>query len=343
MTTTSGGNNHRQSSPTRFDLASMPSTIHRRELHSYSVHHSPVTGKWIATITRSPCDAISADFKKTLTFSFVSEREARKFAKAYSPPKMMVESYRCGICCLRFVGSAPKKFHCRNCGACICDGCSTRWGRRMIPRTYTDIQSVQALTVRVCTSCDWLSNAFCMALLQGKENDAKQLVDTSNVNLRTCFAAINGESMFPVHCAVMGGNLSILKWLVETHSCPIVVKSGRRVGSVQTSEERSLVDLAMTGKPKLDILRYLIMEKNLSIKDTKDPNLAPKTLEVLLRAGVVTSPPTTTHPIHMIEADTSEASQTTIEDACILCCDKPMDSVLIPVAIKFVVKIVESI
>lgn len=42
----------------------------------------------------------------------------------------------------------------------------------------------------------------------------------------------------------------------------------------------------MTGKPKLAVLRYLVMEKNLSVMDTKDPSLAPRTLEALLRAGV---------------------------------------------------------
>ena len=42
----------------------------------------------------------------------------------------------------------------------------------------------------------------------------------------------------------------------------------------------------MTGKPKLEVLRYLVMEKNLSVMDTKDPSLAPRTLEALLRAGV---------------------------------------------------------
>uniref|UniRef100_A0A6U1PLW1 RING-type domain-containing protein n=1 Tax=Cyclophora tenuis TaxID=216820 RepID=A0A6U1PLW1_CYCTE len=189
-----------------------------------------------------------------------------------------------------------------------------------------------------------MSNAFCMALLQGKSDDAKQLFDTGNVNLRTSFAGINGEAMFPVHCAVMGGNLAILQWLVDTHCCPVAVRREARTGrmlSVQTSADRSLVDLAMTGKPKLDVLRYLVMEKNMSVMDTKDPNLAPKALEALLRVGV--APASATEPIqqqqhhqhqpvsavHFIE-DETEGSQTTIEDACILCCEKPMDCVIIP-------------
>jgi hypothetical protein len=92
-----------------------------------------------------------------------------------------------------------------------------------------------------------------------------------------------------VHCAVLGGNCHILKWLVDGQCCPIAVKRDVHTGrmqSVQTSTGRSLVDLAMTGKPKLEILSYLVMNKKLSVLDTKDPSLAPRALEALLRAGV---------------------------------------------------------
>lgn len=197
-----------------------------------------------------------------------------------------------------------------------------------------------ALTARVCRTCDWLSNAFCMALIQGKYDDALALYNTKNVNLRTCFADINREAMFPVHCAAMGGSLDLLIWLVDVHLCPYSVQRHVRTGrplSVQTSAERTLIDIAMTGKPKLDILRYLVAEKNLSIADTKDSKLAPRTLEALLRAGImIAKPPTETQPmdednpipLHIV--DSSEESLATIEDACIICCERTMDSVLIP-------------
>jgi hypothetical protein len=88
---------------------------------------------------------------------------------------------------------------------------------------------------------------------------------------------------------VMGGNLQLVKWLVETHGCPISVKRDARSGvmlSVQTSANRSLIDLAMTGRPKIDILSYLV-QKGLSVTDNKDPNLAPKTLQTMMKAGFV--------------------------------------------------------
>jgi hypothetical protein len=92
---------------------------------------------------------------------------------------------------------------------------------------------------------------------------------------------------FPIHCAVMGGNLDLVKWLVETQECPISVRRDSKTNkllSIQTSKSRTLVDLAMTGRPKIDILGYLV-NKNLSVLDAKDPTLAPKTLQTLMSAG----------------------------------------------------------
>jgi hypothetical protein len=85
----------------------------------------------------------------------------------------------------------------------------------------------------------------------------------------------------------MGGNLAIVKWLVEKEDCPLAVRRDPKTGqlcSIQTSARRTLIDLAMTGKPKVEILSFLI-QKNLSVLDAKDPKLAPKTLESLLGAG----------------------------------------------------------
>jgi len=92
---------------------------------------------------------------------------------------------------------------------------------------------------------------------------------------------------FPIHCAVMGGNLDLVKWLVEAHGCPLSVKRSPlsfALQSVQTSKSRTLMDLAMTGRPKIDILQYLV-GKNLNVTDTNDPTLAAKTLQTLMSSG----------------------------------------------------------
>ena len=115
--------------------------------------------------------------------------------------------------------------------------------------------------------------------------------------------------MFPVHCAVLGGSLECVTWLIDKECCPITTittttlqnrssshtnnNNGRAAAaaassstlSVQTSSCRTLLDLAMTGRPKLDILAFLI-RKGLSIaNDVKDPTLVAKTLELIMKAS----------------------------------------------------------
>ena len=90
------------------------------------------------------------------------------------------------------------------------------------------------------------------------------------------------------------------------------------------------MDLAMTGKPKLEILRYLVCTKNISLEDTKDSTLAARTLELLLRSGVTLDQITTAPEGDVSLIDDCLDSLTTIEDACIICCEREMDCVLIP-------------
>jgi hypothetical protein len=185
-----------------FDASLMPTqSIRKRELHAFSVHFSVATSKWIATLSR-PLEGHTTrtdEKRRCVSFSFNTERLARKFAKVYTPPKMMTCA-TC-VCCSVPFNTKCRSYHCRNCGAQVCDKCSARWGIRMIPKTYLTIPN-SSLTVRVCKSCDWLSNAFCMALLQGKYEHALSFHATGNVNLRCTFADISKEAMFPIHCAV---------------------------------------------------------------------------------------------------------------------------------------------
>ena len=137
---------------------------------------------------------------------------------------------------------------------------------------------------------------------------------------------------FPLHCAVLGGNLQLVTWLVEVHACPLSVKrdkSGMKL-SIQTSKSRTLIDLAMTGKPKFEVLSYLI-KKNLSVFDVSDKSLATKTLEVLLRTGFRFD----NDRVSEIGSDLDSSSEfssvvTKLEDACVICCENQMDCVLSP-------------
>lgn len=177
-----------------FDASLLPEDkVRKRELHAFSVHYSLATSKWISTIPR-PCAGNLPHIKPSVrVFPFDQERDARKFAKFYTPPKMMTDANTCTVCSCLF-NSKYASFNCRNCGSQICDKCSVRWGVRMVPKTYLENPN-SSLTVRVCSSCNWLSNAFCMALLQGNYGSAIKMQSTGNVNLRCTFADINKEAM----------------------------------------------------------------------------------------------------------------------------------------------------
>jgi hypothetical protein len=144
----------------------------------------------------------------------------------------------------------------------------------MLPDTYN---SKRENSVNVCTSCDWLSTSFRLALLNGDEDRAIALHATGNINLHTPFANVKGELFYPVHCAVEGGKLSLLEWLVDEHCCPI--KSVRVSGlgkdsygkytAIVTSRGRSLLGIGMENG-QIPIVRYLVVEKGIALGGEKD-------------------------------------------------------------------------
>jgi hypothetical protein len=101
------------------------------------------------------------------------------------------------------------------------------------------------------------------------------------------------------------------------------------------------MDFAMAGKPKVEILLYLV-QKGLSIHDVKDKTLAPKTLESLLKVGQIErflryADPNTSSVVPIVPDDIDiadpsrdESVATNMEDMCALCCEKAMDCVLVP-------------
>ena len=62
----------------------------------------------------------------------------------------------------------------------------------------------------------------------------------------------------------MGGSIDLVRWLVDTHLCPVSVTRGAKgqLLSVQTSAHRTLLDIAMGGRPKMEILAYLLSKGN---------------------------------------------------------------------------------
>ena len=171
--TSSSSNNN--SARVDFSLGAMPrDKVQKRTLFPWSVHHSLQTSNWIATISRPALSESGAptDKLRYVQFIFKTEREARKFCKAYAPPKKVGTDGQCHLC-----GKGSCFRHCKNCGVQCCENDMTKWSCRMIPKTYVTAAQ-NSPVVRVCKTCDWLSNAFCMSLLQGRYDDALELYET---------------------------------------------------------------------------------------------------------------------------------------------------------------------
>jgi hypothetical protein len=73
---------------------------------------------------------------------------------------------------------------------------------------------------------------------------------------------------YPIHCAVLGGNIDLVRWLVDEHCCPILYQMTRgnrnRVNLICTSKGRSMLSISMETQ-NIGLVRYLVAEKNLSM------------------------------------------------------------------------------
>jgi hypothetical protein len=207
-----------------------------------------------------------------------------------------------------------------------------------IPATSTSALLSHISTKRRCTYCfaSKYCDSLCFTGLIGCAVRSRLSLSHLCFSLFYSFTFKHSNNRFPIHCAVMGGSLELVKWMVESHDVPLYVKK-TKTGiplSVQTSKSRTLIDLAMTGRPKIDVLGYLV-SKNLSVMDCKDQTLAPKTLQTLLRAGyqsgtTLSSMRDVVDDLASLLSASSHESVASIDDACIICCEKTMDCVLTP-------------
>eukprot|EP00980_Cylindrotheca_fusiformis_P017140 scaffold5276_cov134-Cylindrotheca_fusiformis.AAC.7 len=351
-----GGNSVGASAAT----STRPEQIHSRILLTATVYHNTATNLWIATINTnqkgvSKNPATASKYLKA--FSFSSESEARESAIANAPPKMLPfpENPQCFICNGKFA-MFRRASHCRNCGVCVCNSCSTMWSCKMIPDTYNLKKEAQ---VKICKSCNFMSVSFKKALLAGDYEEAIALYGSGNINLRVPFPVVSkkGEIVYPIHCAVQGGNIDIVRWLIEDHFCPIKVvktskqKKGRRSETmIRTSKDRSVLSIALSGL-HVEILRYLVVDCGVSIHEATDLKSTLRALEAILHAMPVHNEEiqhdTVVHRwddtsfdagmsvasslgVDMSRADDASFCSKRQGEACILCCENSIDCVMTP-------------
>lgn len=356
---------------TRGGIGSFGYEFRPRILLAATVYHNSATSLWITTVNTNQKGVAKnpATANKFLkAFSFATEREARESAIANAPPKMipLSEATSCFVCKGKFA-VFRRAHNCRNCGVCVCNSCTVTWNSKSVPQTYNLKNDAQ---VKVCLSCNSLSMAFKKSLLSGDFDEALELYGTGNVNLRTPFPMLNkkDELMWPVHCAVEGGNLNIIRWLIDEHFCPIkfsggLSKNGRRRTEpecpILTSKGRSILTIALECH-KVDIMRYIVADCAISVTECKDLKSALGALEAALLAlpRTISQLPVESHTAPEARWDKasydelsepsslgiddnnvedtwtlesrSHRSRTSRADLCIICFDNKIDCVATP-------------
>ena len=312
--------------------------------------------------------ALATAVQSMQAYSFHTEAKAREAVLAMATPRMKSfdDHPSCFDCGGKFA-FFRRACHCRNCGACICKiDCSVKWPRQSIPHTYN---TKDENLVNICRSCHHLSSLFRDALLSGDEDKAMKLYETGNINLRSPFAHVKGEVQYPIHCAILGENLNLIKWLVDVKCVPLHKSSKKKKckvphdGTLTTSRGKTILELAIASR-NIDVVRYLVCDKNISILSYKDLGTALITLEAALKRITLLSGGTggagstemngadaSSNQIAPVEALADDRGENRASDAemggrgrvlsdsirseedtntCIICCNNPIDCVTIP-------------
>lgn len=206
---------------------------------------------------------------------FPTEQEARSAAFANCPP-VWVPRDQCPTCAICFISFSfmRKGKHCRNCGALVCEACSMPrvWHRSGLPSLY----HFDAPYVRICDCCQDLTMRFAHALRRGDLHMCSLLHATGNVNLRCPFTMLRSKE-FPIHAAAASGHLELLRWLVETHHCPLVVDGE----PLRDAEGRCVFTIAAT-LGCVDIMQFLTVSCGCSVDDITEPAALRKGLRAML-------------------------------------------------------------
>lgn len=169
------------------DIATSPESIRKRNYLKWTVKRNQATSLWVATVqTKQKAveqhDVIEVE-RTSVSFSATTQEEAFETGLAHAVPMMQPteEHPICYVCKAKFALLRRPQL-CKNCGVCVCSGCTTQWPGKMFPETH----GAKTLN-NVCAACDWLAKTFRDSLLEGNYKKALHLHATGNVNIRTPF------------------------------------------------------------------------------------------------------------------------------------------------------------
>jgi hypothetical protein len=264
----------RQQEDMRNDAASMASQmdriggIKRRVILPFSVEEK--NGKWYPTITlvqpklRSNTKSPQGNRPDFVQLGGCNSRDiAMKLGALNSPPLWDGEGdpKQCALC-FKPEGFFFKIHHCRNCGSYVCNECSDKsWPSSMLPPAYVCDET----NIRVCISCNYLMEGFDDALRNGNAQIAMAFYSSGNVNLH-CPLSVYKSRHFAVHSAAQGGNLDLLRWLVEIRRCNVKMSGD---SPLETSDGMSVLAIAAY-YGHVDIMRYLVDHQGCKVTEIKD-------------------------------------------------------------------------
>lgn len=207
---------------------------------------------------------------------------ARDLCECYAPPVWMSkqtvgQGNVCTLCQVSF-SMFSQPHHCRNCGYLICGQCSDKiWPGSMLPETFHDDEAHKM--VRVCHACHCLADLFVVALCQGDYQTVRALYASGNINLHQPYAVYTHHA-YPVHYAVLGGNLDILRWLMDVKRCSSVNVTQKQPLATQTGW--TLLGLAAYCG-HVNMIQYLVQQKRCSVTEIKDVVTLQRAMHALLR------------------------------------------------------------
>lgn len=258
-------------------------TAKKRVLLSYDVSLSN-DGAWTPRITtkqvklRHKSEGVEGSVSDVVTLPVCATQEqAQRLCEATTPPLWAGgnDKKECVIC-FGTEGILNKLHHCRNCGYYVCKKCSSKsWPASMVPTTYINKENF----IRVCDSCSCLVEAFVDGLVTGDMTKTMAIYSYGNINLN-CPFSIYESAPYPVHCAAQGGNLDILRWLLEDRMCPI--KSPGE-GPLMTTEGMSVFAIAAY-YGHVSIMRYVVHRHGAAVTEISEASVLHRALHAALEA-----------------------------------------------------------
>lgn len=195
-----------------------------------------------------------------------SHSAAEALAQGTSPPVWTSDKAcaQCMLCDASFAAVFKLRHHCRNCGACVCDACSSvRWPNWALPPLYLKDRGGFRDRVRVCRSCDDAAKKFHQALLDGDWERASTLHSLSgNINLRSPLP-FDSDRVYPIHLAAQSGSIQLLQWLIITQHC---------TPGVKTKSGMSTIEFAASAI-HIDALSWLVRTGACTVRDIRDKEL----------------------------------------------------------------------